>query len=877
MTQSGDTSDANPPAPAPITARPADEGPAFAPDFVPPHLRTAQSGPPRGPLITLAVAWSVGIALAALAPFTWLWLMACILSATGAACGLVTRRARFQRRCALTAVIAIAGTWSLVHGGFVASDHLAHFVTPQAQLAQVAGTIESPAVVKPTQRGPFAAFSYEPPSTSFIVNVNTITIEGVPRPTRGRLLARLRQADPRLREGDEVAITGWMQAIDEPSNPGEFDYRAMYAQRDIDARISMNVRGNCKVTRQASAMSGLDAARARVADRCAESLKLGLAPDPQRQAFLDTILLGRWSRDLDALSESFRRTGLTHILSISGAHLTILMLLVWMAARQLVHRPSRAAMVVLAVLALYMMAVPWRVPIVRAGLMAAMVCIGAASGRKVRAIDMIALTAVLVLLWRPADLFNAGAQLSFGVVAGLLAFTRPVGQWMWPDPAVIAQADAMRAKAARWCADFVAANFVAFVIATPLCAYHFGFVSPLSMLLSLLSLPAVTGVLALGYLKILVGLVAPSAGMILAGPLEWVSDSMTGLVEHASHWPASTIMLSGSPSAAWLVATLAVSCAALAGWTARRPIVMTLAITLCAAWLIVPHHPRVAAAVESIAARPAMRVNMFAVGDGSCFLIRLAGSGEAPAHVLMFDCGSQGFLEVGARSIVPAMRSLRVSRIDTLIVSHADLDHFSGVLDLVEDIPVARVLVPPQLLAEAERDAQSAAAHLIDGLREQRIDIAAIARGWSETLGGARADILWPPADFSPKAANSASLVLSLRVGTRRMLLSGDIDQAGIPLLLRTGDDLRCDIADLPHHGSFVAASPQWFAAVKPTFVLQSSGPARLRTDKWMQMLSDPAITRLITAQLGMVELDVESGGTIRWRSHRKEPAAEEP
>ena len=875
--RSTQTSGQPPSKPEAIATPPVDGTTAFHIDYVPfnaPLLRAQDEGQAFSPIGKAAVAWVAGIVIASLCPITMLWLSAAIiLSCAFLYCSIAGRSTQVA---GMIAIFLVGGTWSLVHDRYVSPDHLSRFLTLDAQLAQLTGTIESPAIVTPTQRGTFAQFSYEAPATHFVINVHTVVIDGVHQPTQGRLVAKLRQAEPRLREGDRVLVTGWMQAIDGPSNPGEFDFRAMYADRDIDGRITMNVRGNCQVIEQASTFSGIHTLRSRITDGCSQSLRLGMEMHAVRIAFLDTLLLGRWSRDLDELSESFRRTGLTHVLAISGAHLTILMLLVWMVVQFFVRHPSRAAIIVLTVLLMYMMAVPWRVPIVRAGIMAALVCAGKVGGRQVRAIDMIALSAIIVFIWRPGDVFTPGAQLSFGVVAGLLVFTRGVSQWIHADPLMVTPVDEFRTHMVRRACDYVAVNLVAFLIAVPLVAYHFQFISPLSMFLSILALPVITAVIGLGYLKILAGLLFPSMGVILSGPLEWASDTMMGLVTHATRWPASTVALGSAPPAAWLVATLALVIAVMAGVFREHRKWLVFATSICLGWLIVPHHPRVGAVIDSLRSAPPMRINMFAVGDGSCFLIRIDGDDQSSRHTIMFDCGSLGFLDVGSRSIVPSLRSMNVNRIDTLIISHADMDHFCGVLDVIKEIRIGRVLVPPQLLKEAEAKADSAAAFLMQGLRERRLVIEPISRGWHETLGSAKARVLWPPADLQEKTANSSSIVLSLHVAGRRVMLNGDIDQIAIPQLLDTGDDLKADITDLPHHGSFVRASPLWFDAVKPRIVLQSSGRARLRADRWAKLLDDASITRLVTAQLGMVEVVIEEDGEMKWSSFRERPIAAE-
>ena len=83
--------------------------------------------------------------------------------------------------------------------------------------------------------------------------------------------------------------------------------------------------------------------------------------------------------------------------------------------------------------------------------------------------------------------------------------------------------------------------------------------------------------------------------------------------------------------------------------------------------------------------------------------------------------------------------------------------------------------------------------------------------------------------------------------------------------------DLAADVVDLPHHGSFVNASPDWLARAAPSIVLQSSGMSRLRpgSDRWRAVLAPTKIERLITARLGMVELTIGRGGQIAWQSFK--------
>ena len=288
---------------------------------------------------------------------------------------------------------------------------------------------------------------------------------------------------------------------------------------------------------------------------------------------------------------------------------------------------------------------------------------------------------------------------------------------------------------------------------------------------------------------------------------------------------------------------------------------------VCLAWLLVAMQPPGRWA-QLVGRQVPLRVNMYAVGDGSCYLLRIGGAEGRPGHVMMVDCGSQAYFDLALRSINPALRYQGVSRIDTLIITHADIDHFNGVLDVVDAVEVGRVLAPPQLLAKARQEPWSVVGRLVDGLAERGLVITPITRGWREQLGAATVEALWPQPDVPIEPSNDTSIVLSVRVAGRRLLLTGDIHQGAIGALLEIGDDVRADITDLPHHGSFVdELSPRWLDAVAPTVVLQSSGPVRLYRDKWQPWIDPQRMTRLITDRHGMAEVRIDNDGHIAWRT----------
>jgi competence protein ComEC len=755
----------------------------------------------------------------------------------------------------------------------------------EGRLLEIEGVIEGDPYTRTQARGEMGRFDYRPPKTMFVVQVDTLHTEAGTRGIRGGVLVDVPAYDGRLGEGDRVRCMGWGVSFGGPMNPGERDFGRMMAERGVVGRLSLDSRGNLAVVTTAAERGGLTALRQRARQTAAAALHAGLwrEQDTSTAAMLDVLLLGERRGELGELDGAFRRSGLSHILAISGMHLSIVVAGALLMGRVAGLSPAMGAMAAVGCVGMYLMIVTPAVPVLRAGIMAAIGCGAMAMGRRVSAGSTLGLAALVLLMWRPGDLFTAGFQLSFGIVAALVMLTRRVSNWIMPRTRIPAEMT-VKQRAARWAADYGAMSLVAWATAMPVVAFHFHVISPLSALATAVMTPVMTGVLWLGYLKMaVVSVVDEAAGWI--GPvLWWAARAMAEMVMWVSQLPGSSVTVP-APSGAWLVAAMLLVTAGLAGLFHRRVAALTTAGAVVALWLAWPAMSD-GGRSELPSTPAALRINMFAVGDGSCFLLRSGG------EALMFDCGSSNHLDITTAVIAPALRQIGVLRIDTLVLSHPDTDHFSGCLELIDTFGIRRVVLTKAFLDEAQGHATGAAAFVIDQINRRGLAMQVVAQGHREVFGEARIDVLWPPATRQFEKNNDSSIVMALTAAGRRVLMTGDVQQEAMTAMMMmqeaagtgtggtagtvgTGEaiDLRADVLELPHHGSMVPAAPGWVAAVGPRVVMQSTARGRLAEDKWAGRL--PGIDRHITARHGMVEIMIDLTGEIF--SHRTVNPPQEP
>lgn len=575
-------------------------------------------------------------------------------------------------------------------------------------------------------------------------------------------------------------------------------------------------------------------APARLSNRLRQRLEAALPEPPaggHGSALVRALLLGdsgalpgRWRRGL-------RRSGLAHLLAVSGLHVGLVVAVVLLGGWAL-PRPARLALALLAV-GFYLAVVGPRPSLLRASVMAVLAVLALLAARPPSSANSLAWAAALLVTHRPAAVADPGFQLTVAATAGLVLLA-PVLEGRWRRlPALLRRP--------------LAASAAAQVAVLPWTLPLFHLAAPAAILLNLVAVPWVSLCLALMVGWALLALAAPGVAAAvlpcfdpLAAPLGWMAAARGGvhLALPVAAGPAGATLLAGVSGLLLLRPRLGLVC------------ITPLLVGFCA-WPAPP-------------AAPEVTVTMLDVGQGDAFLLR---DGR---RSLLVDGGGWKRGDFGGMVLLPALAGEGIRALDAVVLTHPDRDHCGGLLDLVDYLPVREVWTPAGLPA----DGCGGALARLPGVRRR-----VLWAGEEATLGRWRFLTLHPRAGERIRG-NEGSLVLAAEAHGRRVLLTGDIGAPGERRLLRRARErLECDVLKLAHHGSRFSSTPGFLAAASPALALVSAGrhnryhhPAR----QTLERLERRGVRLWRSDREGMVQLLIRPDGGIRVRlpGRRPEPAS---
>lgn len=683
-----------------------------------------------------------------------------------------------------------------------------------------------------------------------------------------------------LRYGARISVTCDLKREDEFLTPGVVPTREMLDRLGVDATCSANSRSQIAVISEGARYSPLAWIYYKRAAMI-ESLNGELSPSAA--GVMNASLLGNRNYLDKQTADLFREGGTFHILVISGMHITIVgFVLMWLMRRITKRRWWQFGVTVGFVWA-YTFAVGADVPVTRAAVMFTAYALAAAVYRKADLLNLFGTTCLLLLVWRPSELFGPSFQLTIVSVFAIIAIAVPlidklrlIGEWtptseqpFPPRVSMLARSFCetlywnptkwqIDAKRNIWSAGIRKSPFfrgkltglpqrilrfvfeaamVSLIVQTamiPVSVFYFHRIAFSSVINNLWVGP----LLAVETCIVILGAVFGTIANVLGRPFylaaNVTNEIMLALPRSLQNTLPQTARVPDLPYSEFVFVIFGLFVVFIAFTTLRwspfvrlgqrrarfdRPVLVSLLVLVLLTALIVTHP------FSTQAHDGRLYVTFLDVGQGdSIFIVFPNGKTMLVDGGGRFDYSKDDSFQRDSRSIGESVVSEFLwsqgrSRIDYVVATHADADHVQGLEDVIDNFRVGKAMFGRASPSDTELD------ELFVRLQRNEVAIERVSRGDNFSIGDVRVEVLSPVGSDSPGRAsdNDQSLVLRIVYGTQSFLLTGDVEAAAERQMLSSGT-IASTVVKVPHHGSKTSSTAEFVTAARADFAVVSAG-----------------------------------------------------
>ncbi|MBQ9030751.1 MAG: DNA internalization-related competence protein ComEC/Rec2 [Parasporobacterium sp.] len=577
-------------------------------------------------------------------------------------------------------------------------------------------------------------------------------------------------------------------------------------------------------------------------------------PDPEIAGILAAVCTGDRSGLTDDTRLLYRKSGIIHILAVSGLHISFLGLSLFRLLRR--KCPFLPAALVSSLVMLGFCIMSSSSPsAVRATIMFLIQLLGIGLGKTYDILCSLSFAAILMLLSNPLLLLNSAFQMSFSAILGVGILYRTMLRYFHLEPG-------SHALISGFCMSLSVT-----LVVLPLTAGVYFEVPLYSVLLNLLVVPLMSVILGSGLASAVLGMVSLIIGRFFSGIGVFLVEFIRYACVFSGSLPGSSLVTGAIPPLRLMsyygILGLMTGGMYLMAWMKQKgkrsvraalllPMVIVLVLLLFAG-----------------KAPAGLRISFLDVGQGDGILIQ-SPSGQR----YLIDGGSTSIQEVAEYRMAAAIRYYGVSRIDYSIISHPDTDHISAVLEILEDmgqIPSRYNMEIRNLLLPYVPD-NANYRKLIETAEQKGVRVMTLESGMEISDGKLTITCLHPDAEYRSESVNGYSAVLDLRYGSFSSLLTGDLEEDGEQRLLFGSrlDPEGYDLLKVAHHGSRFSSSQEFLDAVSPSVAVISAGVGNLYGhphEETLDRLKQTGALVYSTSDCGEIVVTADRDGSLRIRT----------
>lgn len=593
---------------------------------------------------------------------------------------------------------------------------------------------------------------------------------------------KMAQDIPSIKYGDSLYIEGEFKQPEEARNYKGYNYKQYLKTKKIIGTVELE---KVKILKSSNG-SFIHNIQKYIRDTIN-----GTLTDEEGNLLL-AILLGDKDKLSEDIQESFKTSNLSHMLAVSGAHVSYIILgLTYVLQNSIIGKKNGKIVCIIFLLA-FMAITNFTTSVTRACIMAILTLLSSIIYRKSDVYTNISVAALITLIFNPYSLLDLGFQLSYGGTIGIIIFIKRI------------QEKKSNSKVINYIKQMALVSIYANIIIIPIMMYHFNTVSFTFIISNIMASPILGIIVITGFLFIIASITVKPLTRLIAIFIKPILSILIKISQICSKLPFSNILVV-TPYMFNVISYYAIILYCIKSKKNNKcKIIICLLIVLILINFIIYIFPQ------------KLRIFFIDVGQGDSTLIITPDK-----KTVLIDGGGSDSFDVGEKVLLPYLLDRRILKVDYVLISHFDTDHCGGILTIMEKVKVKNIIISEQ--AEHSENYERFKKLMI----HKKIRLIEVKKGDKIKIGRySEFKILFPTSRLlSENPLNNNSIVAQFNYNNFKMLFTGDIEKLAEQQILKAEKaEIRADILKVAHHGSKTSSIPEFIKAVKPKIALIGVG-----------------------------------------------------
>lgn len=593
---------------------------------------------------------------------------------------------------------------------------------------------------------------------------------------------KMSQDIPSIKYGDSLYIEGEFKQPEEARNYKGYNYKQYLKTKKIIGTVELE---KVKILKSSNG-SFIHNIQKYIRDTIN-----GTLTDEEGNLLL-AILLGDKDKLSEDIQESFKTSNLSHMLAVSGAHVSYIILGLTYVLQNSIIGKKNGKIVCIIFLLVFMAITNFTPSVTRACIMAVLTLFSGIVYRKSDVYTNISVAALITLIFNPYSLLDLGFQLSYGGTIGIIIFIKRI------------QEKKSNSKVINYIKQMELVSIYANIIIIPIMMYHFNTVSLTFIISNIMASPILGIIVITGFLFIITSITVKPLTRLIAIFIKPILSILIKISQICSKLPFSNILVV-TPYMFNVISYYAIILYCIKSKKNNKcKIIICLLIVLILINFIIYIFPQ------------KLRIFFIDVGQGDSTLIITPDK-----KTVLIDGGGSDSFDVGEKVLLPYLLDRRILKIDYVLISHFDTDHCGGILTIMEKVKVKNIIISEQ--AEHSENYERFKKLMI----HKKIRLIEVKKGDKIKIGRySEFKILFPTSRLlSENPLNNNSIVAQFNYNNFKMLFTGDIEKLAEQQILKTEKaEIRADILKVAHHGSKTSSIPEFIKAVRPKIALIGVG-----------------------------------------------------